>query len=168
MKLCTDKVVADWLALTPRRVRQLRDEGVLIEKSPGLYDLRVSVIRYIDYTRKGKRADLQDERALLAKAKRETAEMDNALRRGELHKTEEMEGGIKTILLNFRSRMMVMPAKEAPKLAQLGGDQGKIFDELDRAVCELLEQLKGLDLTLILSGGEGEDGEANEEAEESV
>ena len=64
--------------------------------------------------------------------------------------------------------MMVMPAKEAPKLAQLGGDQGKIFDELDRAVCELLEQLKGLDLTLILSGGEGEDGEANEEAEESV
>ena len=35
MKLCTDKVVADWLALTPKRVKQLRDEGVLIEKSRG-------------------------------------------------------------------------------------------------------------------------------------
>ena len=30
MRLHTTNVVADWLALTPRRVRQLRDEGVLI------------------------------------------------------------------------------------------------------------------------------------------
>ena len=47
MKLHTTNVVADWLALTPRRVRQLRDEGVLIEKAPGLYDLQSSVVRYI-------------------------------------------------------------------------------------------------------------------------
>lgn len=168
MRLCTDKVVADWLALTQKRVKQLRDMGVLIEKSPGLYDLRASVLRYVNYVRRGKRADLQDERALLAKAKRETAEMDNALRRGELHKTEELENGIKTILLNFRSRILVLPAKEAPKLAQLGGDQGKIFDELDRAVCELLEQLKRFDLALILSDGEDEDGGTDEEAKESL
>lgn len=49
MKLCTDKVMADWLALTQNRVKQLRDEGVLIEKSPGLYDLRASVTRPILY-----------------------------------------------------------------------------------------------------------------------
>ena len=53
MKLHTTNVVADWLALTPRRVRQLRDEGVLIEKAPGLYDLQSSVVRYISYLRKG-------------------------------------------------------------------------------------------------------------------
>ncbi len=58
MKLCTDKVVADWLALTPRRVRQLRDEGVIQEKAPGLYDLRRTVTRYVLYVRKGNRADL--------------------------------------------------------------------------------------------------------------
>lgn len=36
MKLYTGKVVAEWLGLTERRVRQLRDEGVISEKVPGL------------------------------------------------------------------------------------------------------------------------------------
>ena len=54
MKLHTTNVVADWLALTPRRVRQLRDEGVLIEKAPGLYDLQSSVVRRSEERRVGK------------------------------------------------------------------------------------------------------------------
>ena len=40
MKLYTSKVVAQWLGLTERRVRQLRDEGVIAEARPGLYDLQ--------------------------------------------------------------------------------------------------------------------------------
>ena len=80
MKLHTTNVVADWLALTPRRVRQLRDEGVLIEKAPGLYDLQSSVVRYIAYLRKG---SLNDERAKLTRAKREAADMENDVRRGD-------------------------------------------------------------------------------------
>ena len=40
MKLYTTKIVAQYLDLSERRVRQLRDEGVLEEKAPGLYDLR--------------------------------------------------------------------------------------------------------------------------------
>ena len=31
MTLYTSKVVAQWLCLTERRVRQLRDEGVIVE-----------------------------------------------------------------------------------------------------------------------------------------
>lgn len=45
MKLYTTKIVAQYLDLSERRVRQLRDEGVLEEKAPGLYDLRSSVRR---------------------------------------------------------------------------------------------------------------------------
>ena len=45
MKLYTSNVLAEWLAVTPRRVRQLRDEGVLVEKAPGLYELKSSVVR---------------------------------------------------------------------------------------------------------------------------
>ena len=34
MTLYTSKVVAQWLCLTERRVRQLRDEGVIVEARP--------------------------------------------------------------------------------------------------------------------------------------
>ena len=39
MTLYTSKVVAQYLVLSERRVRQLRDEDVIREKRPGLYDL---------------------------------------------------------------------------------------------------------------------------------
>lgn len=71
-KLHTTKIVAQYLDLSERRVRQLRDEGVLEEKAPGLYDLRSSVRRYINYLRgdEGGKADLNEERAKLTKEKR--------------------------------------------------------------------------------------------------
>lgn len=163
MKLCTDKVVADWLALTPKRVKQLRDEGVLIEKAPGLYDLRASVLRYVNYIRTGNRADLNGERALLTKAKREAADMENDLRRGALHSSEDIEKGIKTMCLNIRSRFLTMPAKLAPKLAEMGGNQAAIFDEMNRAIKEALEGLSNYNVAMAKPDG-GDD----EETEESV
>lgn len=163
MKLCTDKVVADWLALTPKRVKQLRDEGVLIEKKPGLYDLRASVLRYVNYIRTGNRADLNGERALLTKAKREAADMENDVRRGTLHSSEDIEKGIKTMCLNIRGRFLTLPAKLAPKLAEMGGNQAAIFDELNRAMKEALEGLSNYNIAMAMPDG-GDD----EEAEESV
>lgn len=163
MKLCTDKVVADWLALTPKRVKQLRDEGVLIEKKPGLYDLRASVLRYVNYIRTGNRADLNGERALLTKAKREAADMENDVRRGTLHSSEDIEKGIKTMCLNIRSRFLTLPAKLAPKLAEMSGNQAAIFDELNRAMKEALEGLSNYNIAMAMPDG-GDD----EEAEESV
>ena len=94
MKLYTSNVVADWLAVTPRRVRQLRDEGVIAEKAPGLYELQSCVVRYISYLRKGNGStNLNDERAMLTKAKREAADMENEERRGNLHSTGDIEKG---------------------------------------------------------------------------
>ena len=163
MKLCTDKVVADWLALTTKRVKQLRDEGVLIEKSPGLYDLRASVLRYVNYIRTGNRADLNGERALLTKAKREAADMENDVRRGVLHSSEDIKKGIKTMCLNIRSRFLTLPAKLAPKLAEMNGNQAAIFDELNRAMKEALEGLSNYNIAMAVP-----DGGNDEEAEESV
>lgn len=161
MKLCTDKIVADWLALTPKRVKQLRDEGVLIEKSPGLYDLRASVLRYVNYIRTGNRADLNGERALLTKAKREAADMENDVRRGVLHSSEDIEKGIKTMCLNIRSRFLTLPAKLAPKLAEMNGNQAAIFDELNRAMKEALEGLSSYNIAMAVSDG-GDDEEVEE------
>lgn len=70
MKLYTSKVIASWLDLSERRVRQLRDEGILTETKPGLFELRPTVSRYISYLRKGDN-NLNDERAMLTRAKRD-------------------------------------------------------------------------------------------------
>ena len=157
MTLYTSKAVAEWLGLTERRVRQLRDEGVIQEKSPGLYDMRKTVTRYILFIRKGnKKADLNDERAMLTRAKREAADMENKVRRGELHSAEDIEKGINTMCLNIRSRFLTLPAKLAPTLVKMGS-QAQIFDELKKAIDEALEELRSFNVALALNGGNDEE-----------
>ena len=51
MKLYDTKQVARFLDITERRVRQLREEGIISELRPGLYDLIDTNHRYINYLR---------------------------------------------------------------------------------------------------------------------
>lgn len=158
MKLYTSRAVAEWLGLTDRRVRQLRDEGVIEEAAPGLYDLRAATRQYLTYLRRG---SLTDERAGLTRAKREAAEMENELRRGNLHRTEDIETGIKTMLLNVRGRFLTLPAKLAPALAAAGGNQAEIYDVLAAAINETLEELRDYRVTFAdqEADRDGKDGE---------
>ena len=159
MKLYTSKVVAAWLGLTERRVRQLRDEGVISEKQPGLYELQATVTKYITFLRNGSgKINLNDERAGLTRAKREAAEMENKLRMGELHRTQDIEAGLKTVFLNIRGRFLALPAKLSPTLASMGGNQTAIFDELKQAIDEALEELSDYRVAFAARDGDG-DGE---------
>lgn len=106
MTLYTSKVIAQWLCLTERRVRQLRDEGVIVEARPGLYELQPTVARYIKYLGGAGKESLNTERMKLTAEKRKAAEMDNDLRRGDLHSTQDIEKGIQTMCLNIRSRFL--------------------------------------------------------------
>ncbi len=164
MKLYTCEAVADWLALTPRRVRQLRDEGIISERMPGLYEMEPTITRYIMYLRKGSgKTDLNDERALLTRAKREAADMENDVRRGMLLEAEDIEKGLKAVYLNVRTKFMTIPAKLSSRLSQMGGDQAGIFDELQSAVNEILEELSEYQTVPALL-----DEEHEEDKEESV
>ena len=140
MTLYTSKAIAEWLGLTERRVRQLRDEGVISEARPGLYALRPTVSKYITYLRKGSN-DLNEERAKLTTAKREAAEMENARLRWEFLEVGEIEKGLRTMNHNIRSRFLAMPAKLAPVLSKMAGDQAAILDALKQEVYEALEEL---------------------------
>ena len=160
MTLYTSKVVAQWLCLTERRVRQLRDEGVIAEKQPGLYDLQATVVRYITFLRNGSgKISLNDERAGLTKAKREAAEMENKLRMGELHRTQDIERGLKTVFLNIRGRFLALPAKLSPTLAGMGGNQTAIFDELKQAIDETLEEVSDYRAALAARNGDEDEKE---------
>ena len=158
MRLYTCEAVADWLALTPRRVRQLRDEGIISERMPGLYEMKATITRYIMYLRKGSgKTDLNDERALLTRAKREAADMENDVRRGNLHSTEDIEKGLATMCLNIRGRLSTLPAKLSGELAQMGGDRAGIFDKMKRAIDEALEELSDYRTLLALAEGNDEE-----------
>lgn len=157
MRLYTSKVIADWLGLDGAAGAPAPGRGHHRGAGTGLYDLRATTRRYISYLRSG---SLADERAGLTRAKREAAEMENALRRGELHRTEEIESGIKTMLLNIRGRFLSLPAKLSPALAAMGGDQASIFDELKHAIDETLEELR--DFNVAFAQEEDGDGEKEE------
>lgn len=157
MKLYTSKAVSEWLGLTERRIRQLRDEGVISEERPGLYDLKPTVLRYINYLRGVGAVSLQTEKTLLTAEKRKAAEMDNEQRRGEMHTTEDVKRGLKTVCLNIRGRLLVLPAKLSAKIATMNGKQSEIFDLLKDEIESSLEDLSRAEY--IVTGGDIEDGE---------
>ena len=164
MRLYTSKVVAAWLGLTERRVRQLRDEGVISETAPGLYDLQATVTKYIKYLGGADRESLNKERAKLTAAKREAAERENERQRGELHRTEDIEKGIKAMCLNIRSRFLALPAKLSPELAAKNGDQAGIFDVVKEAIDETLEELSDYRVVFAeVVGGEARDEETEKD-----
>ena len=160
MTLYTSKVVAQWLCLTERRVRQLRDEGVIVEARPGLYELQPTGARYITYIGGAGKETLTNERMKLTRAKREAAELENELRKGEVHRTEDIERGIKSMFLNIRSRFLALPAKLSPTLATMGGNQTGIFDELKQAIDEILEEMSDYRVAFAVQDGESDGEEA--------
>ena len=157
MKLYTSKVVADFLDLSERRVRQLRDKGIISETRPGLYDLRTVIRQYINYLRKDgsteEVVDYNTERARLVRAKRENEELELSLRKREVHRSEDIEKVMSDMLIRFKSRLMAIPAKLSPILSKKT-DQTEIFKLIKSAVDEALDELSDYDKTF---GEENED-----------
>ena len=122
MALFTTKGIADCLNLTERRVRELRDEGVLTEERPGIFNLKTVVRQYVAYKTGGTkddqsrlaaaRADREETRGKIEKMKMEEA-------KGNLHRTEDIENGLKTAFANFKDRLEAIPTKYADTMAQL-------------------------------------------------
>ena len=167
MKLYTAAVVAQWLDISDRRVRQLRQKGVLEEARPGLYNLKDCVHRYIEYLKKDGSAeeavDYNAERAKLARAKREKEELELELKRREVLQAADVEKVMVEMLLRFRQKIRNIPVKQSPALA-VETDQMEIFLALKRATDEALEELADFDGLLAemeegtLDGGTGESG----------
>lgn len=145
LKLYDVKAVARFLDLSERRVRQLREQNVISEVRPGLYDLIETNRRYINYLRKRNpesetAVDYNTERALLVRAKRKNEEYELQLKENKLHAAEDIEAVMKDMLVNFKSRLMSIPSKLAPVLSKKT-DKAEIFallkDHIDEALLEL-------------------------------
>ena len=123
----------------------MRDEKVIAEVRPGLYDLIDTNRRYINYLRKRNpesetAVDYNTERALLVRAKRKNEEYELQLKENKLHAAEDIEAVMTDMLVNFKSRLMAIPSKLAPVLSKKT-DKAEIFallkDHIDEALMEL-------------------------------
>lgn len=158
MALYTSKAVAEVLGVTERRVRELRDEGVLSEERPGIFNMKTVVKQYLTYKIGDKddssrltaaRADREETRSEIEKMKMEEA-------KGDLHRTEDVERGLKAIFANFKNRLETIPTKYAKTMAQLT-DPVEAHDILQKAVEEALIELSNPDVALAEQEKEPED-----------
>ena len=151
MKLYDVKAVARVLKLSERRVRQLKDQHIIAEYNgkPGLYDLIPTVHAYLDYIRKKnpeseENIDYNTERARLVKAKRQNEEYDLRVKERDLHSSADIEVAMTNMLINFKSRLMAIPAKLSPALSKKT-DKAEIHSILKDSVDEALGELADFD-----------------------
>lgn len=149
MKLYTVKAIASWLDMTERNVRQLVQKKAITEYRPGLFRLKETIHAYINFLRNKnpeheENLDYTTERAKMVRTKREAAELELAVRKNELHQSEDIELVMTDMLIRFRTKLMAIPAKQSPILAEKT-DQKAIFKILKKAIDEALDELSDFD-----------------------
>ena len=170
VKLYSAQAIAKLLNVSDRRVRQLRDEGIIEETLPGLYKLLETNHAYIDYLKGNAQIEenlsYYEERAKLVKAKRQNEELDLKIRKKDLHESSEIEEVMAEMLTNFKVRLMAIPAKLSPVLAGMN-DRTKIYKLLQEAVEEGLNELSDFPTAFSLEiEEEGENGKESKEEDE--
>lgn len=152
VKLHNTDSIAEHLNLTTQRVGQLKKEGILVEVRPGLYNLKDTTRRYINYIRRGdEKLNYNAERAKLTEVKRKREELELREREKTLHESDDVERLISRMLTNFRSRLLSIPAKLSPILAKKA-DKTEIYGIMRDAIYEALDELS--DYNNLFRGGE--------------
>ena len=149
--IVSTKVVADMFDVTTRRVGQLCEEGILTKIKQGSFELVPTVRDYIRFLKARNDTvsettsvaeEFNKEHTLLEKAKREKAELEVALMKGQCHASEDVEREMTKMLSAFRSRVLSIPSKVAPKASvtdDITAIEAMLRDELYNALKELSE-----------------------------
>lgn len=177
-------VLANLFGLTTRRIRMLENEGVIDKASRGRYKLTENIKSYITYLKASQdlkeegqsegKIDFDHEHALLERRKREKLDLEIASIKGTMHKSEDVEKVMNDMLANFRSKMLALPSKTAPRLIARD-DIGEIQDILQQEIFDALNELSNYDPISFYSEEyidldelENEDEENEQEKEEST
>lgn len=149
--------LAKVIGKTTRWVNELTQSGVFVRASRGKYLLAENVQRYIKHIQnrieQDTEVDYHKEKASHERAKRQKAELELQIMRGELHKSSDVEIVMNDMIAVFRSKILGLPSKLAPQLV------GKseipiILDILTRDVHEALSELAEYDPQLFLAVSE--------------
>ena len=110
------------LDLTPQRVSQLVNEGIIPRHSRGRYELVKVVRAYIKYLReRALRADIKGDdyaahRARLTKARADMAEMEREQIQEQLVPAGDIERAWVDVTQNMRQKLLAFPQRVAPEV----------------------------------------------------
>ena len=102
-----------------------------------------AVARRLDMTERNVRL-LRDKGVLTEYKPGLYEELELQVRKNELHTTEDIEKALTDMLVNFRTKLMAIPAKLSPVMAKKK-DQTEIFKLMKAAIDETLEELADFD-----------------------
>lgn len=151
----TEVELAEYLGLSTRRIRQLFKDGVVIKSQRGKYDLKASVLGYINSLRqKEKNMDANIEKLKLTKEatslqheqlKKRKTELQVLELEKKLHRAEDVEYFWNAMVLSAKSRLTAIPVKCAPLLVAIE-DRKEIQAILKREVAEALNEIANYDV----------------------
>ena len=90
------------------------------------------------------------------KAKREDQEYELAIKRGDLHRSDQIRQVMAAVFGNFRSRLLSIPAKASPVVAAKS-NKADIYQYLKELIDEALNELADFD-SLFPGASGGDDG----------
>ena len=139
------------LQVSDRRIRQLAEENIIVRVAKGRYRLAESITNYIltlkvalqtgnAQTQDGD-IDLEEEKAIHERVKRQISELKLQTMRGELHKSEDVERVMTDMLVSVKTKLLSMPSKLAPVLVSRN-DIDTVKKTINYEVLEILNELK--------------------------
>jgi len=136
------------LGLSERRVRELRDQGVIPGAERGQYVVGEAIRAYCAHMRpsSGRGADggseaaegLDAARIRLLTAQAEAREMLNEQLRGEAVQTSDLEVVVGVLIDGVRAKMLALPSRAAPLLVSADGAV-----EIQKTLTELVHEACG-------------------------
>ena len=156
VKLYARKTIAEILEITDKRVKQLTDDGVIPENSPGYYRLLPAVRGYIRFLSSlvsddDATSNYNTEKARLTSLKRQDAEFELKIKKGELHRASDVEFIMTNMLIAFKAKLEVLPYKVLPALMNIQDGEGKsdaVTALLKAELAEALIELSTYDAAL--------------------
>lgn len=147
----TAKQMAKIMDLSERRINQLVTEGVISKESDGQYNVMKVIIEYYK-NKSGVEAGINydQEHALLEKVKRETAEIELAELKGDVHRAQDVKQVLCGMIITCRNKLLAMPAGVAVKLVGQK-NPSVIIDILTKEVKIALNELSEYDVKLFVS-----------------
>lgn len=118
MSTASVDTIAKLLDMTPRRVQQLANEGIIPKpKDRGQYEIVPCVVGYIKHIKgmlNGEAGDLASEKTRLTRAQAEKTEIETARLKGELVSLAGAERGWSALVGAFRAKMLTLPPRASP------------------------------------------------------
>lgn len=148
--LYTKTALGKALGLSGSEVGNLTKAEIISYKTGKMYDLEDCAKAIIAHCKEKMggggtaTADYATERALLMRAKRLEQEYETGLKEGRLHDAKDIELIVTKMLMNFRSRIMAVPSKLAPRLTK-ENDTNAIYEILKEAMDDALNELSDYD-----------------------